>query len=219
MWLQKEDYSNKGQSLIELYTSMVQSGYTTVDGGSIISAYNDMEIRRYKEHVRPLLLESNIRTLLDYGCGGSDYETPDFADGLSAKQYFGLEQVRLYEPAREIDQRETCDAVVCFDVLEHIFITDIPKVLREIFSLANKLVVLNIASYPARALLPNGGNAHITVRDLHWWKGMVDSIAVEFPDIKIKLWVCSKYTEAKGFALYSVSDWLERDSFVIDQNT
>ena len=42
----------------------------------------------------------------------------------------------------------------------------------EVFSsYANRLVVLNIACYKATALLPNGKNAHVTVRDPMWWKG------------------------------------------------
>lgn len=212
--LVRQDFSQKGQKLIDQYTLMAKSGYKTTDGTDITSAYNDMEIRRYREHVKPIFTSLNIETLLDYGCGGSDYERGDFFDEISAKQYFGLKTVNLYEPSREIDQRKRSDAVVCFDVLEHIFISDIPRVLREIFSLADKLVILNIAAYSARALLPNGENAHITVRDLHWWKGMVDSVALEYPIIMIKLWVCPTYSEAKGFELYSADNWLKQNSFV-----
>lgn len=216
MLLRLEDFSEKGQLLVEQYTIMADAGYETIFNEKVTNAYNDFEIRRYKEHVKPLFRELGIKSLLDYGCGGSDYESGKFAEGVSARQFFELERVSLYEPSRGIDQREKSDAVVCFDVLEHIFITDIPRVLKEIFSLAKKLVILNIAAYRARALLPNGENAHITVRDLHWWKGMVDSIAIQFPNVMVKLWVCPKYTEAHGFKLYSAADWLDQDSFVTD---
>ena len=54
--------------------------------------------------------------------------------------------------------------VLCFDVLEHIFINDIPWVLKELFENAKQCVIINVAFYKAAALLPNGENAHITVR-------------------------------------------------------
>ena len=36
----------------------------------------------------------------------------------------------------------------------------------------------------SRALLPNRENAHVTVRDHTWWKGFLDCISMEYPDIK-----------------------------------
>ena len=57
-----------------------------------------------------------------------------------------------------------------FDVLEHIFISDIPYVIHDVFSYSKKLVIINVACYEASALLPNGENTHITVRPPLWWK-------------------------------------------------
>ncbi len=48
--------------------------------------------------------------------------------------------------------------------------SDVPAVLRDILSLADRLVVLNVACYKANALLPNGENAYITARHPFWWK-------------------------------------------------
>ena len=50
--------------------------------------------------------------------------------------------------------------------------------------------MLNIACYPAAAMLPNGENAHITVRDPLWWKGVIDVASIEFPKITVLL-ICS----------------------------
>ena len=61
----------------------------------------------------------------------------------------------------------------------------------ELFSLARKLIVVNVACYKAAALLPNGENAHITVRSPNWWKGVFDVAAMKYPDIKVLL-ICSK---------------------------
>lgn len=207
--------SAKQQSLIEMYSVMARDGYETSDQQHVEVAFSDMEVRAFKDHVKPLLQKHDVRSLLDYGCGGSDYNARGFSGELNAKDFFGLEEVRLYEPARGIDQRQRSDAVFCFDVLEHIFISDVPRVVRELFSLAEKILVINVACYPARALLPNGENAHITVRQPLWWKGMIDSIATEYPDVTVQLWCSIGWRNAQGYPAFRAQDWLEMDGFVV----
>ena len=36
-------------------------------------------------------------------------------------------------------------------------------------SLTKKITFINIASYPAVALLPNGNNVHINIQSYYWW--------------------------------------------------
>jgi len=205
--------SEKGKQLLQLYTLMARDGYRTVDGETIEQAFNDMEIRAFRQPVRDLLRKHQIATLLDYGCGGSDYEAQGFDGDQSARAYFGLRQVYRFEPARGIDQRQHVDAVVCFDVLEHVFIADVPLTIRELFSLAEKLLIVNVACYPARALLPNGENAHVTVRPPHWWKGMFDSAAVEFPEVSLWLICSTAWRKAQAFEPCSASEWLNGPTF------
>jgi hypothetical protein len=206
--------SDKGKQLLDLYAVMARDGYRTVDNQTIEQAFNDMEIRAYRELVKNVLTQYRISTLLDYGCGGSDYEAAGFDGALSAKEYFGLDQVFRYEPARDLDERKKADALVCFDVLEHVFIADLPNIVRELFSLANRLLVVNVACYSAKALLPNGENAHITVRPPHWWKGLFDSIALEYPEVSILLLCSSGWRQTNGFEIWSASDWLQGSTFV-----
>ena len=164
--------------------------------------------------------ELEVRSLLDYGCGGSDYLAKNFHEDKSAKDYFNLEDILLYEPARGIDQRTFAEAVLCFDVLEHIFICDLPKTLREIFYYADKLVILNVACYPAMALLPNGENAHITVRPPLWWKGFVDTVAIDFPKVSVKLYCSIGWRKYIEYPRFSASDWIKKEKFEIplDEN-
>ena len=124
--------------------------------------------------------------------GGSDWDLPGFdpESGLSAREYFKLTKTQTYEPARGLFKSEMRDCVTCIDVLEHIFIADLPAVLNDIFRHAGKAIMLNIACYPAAAMLPNGENAHITVRDPLWWKGVIDVASIEFPKITVLL-ICS----------------------------
>lgn len=207
--------STKQLELIKLYTQMANDGYQTIDEKHIEKAFSDMEIRAFKQHVKPIFEYFNIKTLLDYGCGGSDYELPGFDGELNAINYFNLEGVFLYEPARNKDERKIADAVVCFDVLEHIFISDVPRVIRELFSLARHCLIINVACYSARALLPNGENAHITVRPPLWWKGMFDSIACEFPNVAVQLYCSTGWRKVEAYKLMSASDWQHQKGFVV----
>ena len=167
--------SQKGQGLLKLYKEMADNGYNRADGSFVPVAFSDFELRAYRGNIRPILKQFEISTVLDYGSGGSDWNAPGFDEsGQCAVEYFGLSAVTKYEPARDVDQRGISDCVICFDVLEHVHILDVRNVLIDIFRNAAKLVIINVACYSAAALLPNGENAHITVRHPLWWKGLTD---------------------------------------------
>jgi hypothetical protein len=209
--------SENQKRLIELYSHMAGSGYRTTQNRLVTKVFSDMEIRKFRLSVRDLFSRFHVKTLLDYGCGGSDYRLECFDLEQNALDYFGLREVFLYEPAKQIDQRQKADAVVCFDVLEHIFIADVTAAIRELFSYASKLLIVNVACYPARALLPNGENAHVTVRTPEWCKGVFDVICLEYPDIQVKLWCSIQFNEAVEYQLFSASDWLKTECFVVNQ--
>jgi len=207
--------SKKGEGLIALYKTIANEGYTRGDGTQIKDAFKDFESRNFRQYLRPLIIQQNIKTILDYGCGGSDWLEKGFDDdGSNAREYYGLTECLRYEPARGIDERKNVDCVICFDVLEHIFIADLEAVITDIFSHASKLVILNIACYQAAALLPNGENAHITVRPPQYWKALIDQIALRFPNISILLLTSESYGNANAFPIYKAIDWLESDKFV-----
>ncbi len=207
--------SDKGQRLVDMYSQMAEHGYATNIGADIQDVYNSFELSKIRDVVKNKFAQYDIGTVLDYGCGGSDWTAPGFANEISAIDFFGLKKVYRYEPAREIDERTSVDCVVCFDVLEHIFVSDVATVLRDIFSHAEKLVILNVACYEANALLPNGENAHITVRNPHWWKGVLDLISVEFPTVSIDLICSPQYNKMLAFPTYSDSQRQADDKFCI----
>ena len=208
--------SKKGQELINLYTSMIETGVRRSDGiKNPKGVFNEFGARYYRVNLKRDFDLHKIKSTLDYGCGGSDWMLEGFEPetNQSAKEYFGLNECYRYEPARDIDERQKVDCVINFDVLEHIFIADVSNVIDEIFSYATKLVVLNIACYPAAALLPNGENAHITVRHALWWKAQVDQIALRYPDISVLLIASPGYLEAEAFPIYKANDWLNGSTF------
>ncbi len=211
-------FSKKGQELIEMYERMAREGYDRTDQQRVDAAFSDFELRAYRAQIKPIFDKHSISTVLDYGCGGSDWRFSGFDDasGRSALEFFKLQDAYQYEPARDIDERRQVDCVVSFDVLEHIFISDVPSVLRDMFSYASKLIILNIACYPAAAKLPNGENAHITVRHPIWWKGMIDSISAEYPTTSVCLACSTEWRKSNAFPEWSAKMWQESSSFVVD---
>lgn len=209
--------SSHGNKLLEFYEEMASTGYMRADGVEVENAYDDFELRKFRKFVQPKFEESGIKTVLDYGAGGSDWAAAGFDQetGLSAQEYFNVENVKIFEPARGFSKKESADGVVCCDVLEHIFLPDIPTVVRELFSLCKKLLVVNVACYEAAALLPNGENAHVTVRDPGWWKGVFDIIALDFPLVEVML-ICSKtYDSGLVYETYKSDQWIKSECFSI----
>ena len=157
--------SKKGTDLIKYYKTMAQEGYDRIDGTKVRSAYNDFELQKFRNVVKQNMQQEQIKTILDYGGGGSDWDAINFDlnTGKSAKEFFDLEEVNTFEPARSLLKKIKSDCVVCVDVLG-IFVADIASVVKDLFKLSKKLLVINVACYKAAALLPNGENAHVTVR-------------------------------------------------------
>ena len=70
---------------------------------------------------------------------------------------------------------EEYDGVVCTDVLEHVADDDIPWVLDELFRHARDFVYAVAACYRAHKTLPNGENAHVTLRPTSWWRDQMEA--------------------------------------------
>ena len=207
--------SKKGKALIKMYEEMVTKGIDRVDGTRKEKVYNDFQLRKFRHVCEHLISNEKIKTVLDYGGGGSDWDAPGFEPETkqSAKQFFQIQRVHTFEPARGLMEKKKADCVVCMDVLEHIFIEDIPKVVSDLFSLSKKLLVVNVACYKAVALLPNGENAHITIRSPDWWKGVFDVTASNHKDTEFML-ICS-ITISTGvrYETFKFSDYSSVEGF------
>ena len=207
--------SKKGNDLIKLYEEMAVNGIDRTDGTRKENVYNDFQLRKFRNLCQNQISSEKIKTVLDYGGGGSDWNAPNFdpKTNQSAKDFFKLQQVDKFEPARGLMQKKKADCVVCMDVLEHIFIQDIPKVIDELFALSKKLLVVNVACYKAAALLPNGENAHITVRSPDWWKGVFDAISIGYENIEVMLICSNTFTSGVIFESFKFGDWASTEGF------
>ena len=58
-----------------------------------------------------------------------------------------------------------------------------PWIVGELFGFATCFVFANVACFPARKHLPNGQNAHCTIRPLRWWRQLVEQVARARPGV------------------------------------
>ena len=146
-------------------------------------------------HVRRLVTETAAQSLLDYGSGkGQQYRYWPYrdADGNAygnIQAYWGV-PVHCYDPAYEPYSHlpeGTFDGVVCTDVLEHVPEEDVPWVLDELFAYAQRFVFANVACFPAAKRLPNGQNAHCTVKPVKWWRREVERAAQRRPGVRYEM--------------------------------
>lgn len=115
------------------------------------------------EQISKVVLALNPRSVIDFGCGRSDLVSYFWKDGAR--------RVAKYDPA--IPQYKQMpdghfDLLLCTDVMEHIPMTDVDKIFDEMKTKADK-VLFTISMKPARAKLPDGRNAHVTLLTRDEW--------------------------------------------------
>lgn len=104
-------------------------------------------------------------SVLEYGCGRRT---------LARDISWLLPQVRLYEydpgvPGFDTVPQGMFDIIVCTDVMEHVEEQFVDATLDRLHDMAKHGVLFCIATTPAKSMLPNGQNAHVTVREPQWW--------------------------------------------------
>ena len=188
--------SKRYQQLVEMYRNMHQHGeqFLQLPPEKTFPGFN---IERSASRIKEVTDRIGVDSMLDYGSGKGVAWSKPMADAEgnvheNLKEYLKLTRVRCYDPGhapfQELPLEQKFDAVVCMDVLEHCPAEDIPWILEEMFSFAEKLVISNVACYPASKRLPNGENAHCTIRDVEWWEDIIDRVAENHPNLKWHFW-------------------------------
>ena len=192
---------------------MAENGYNRDDGTFVKNVYSDAEPHKFADQLKKIVEFFDAKNGLDYGSGGSNLNKTKLANGVKFIDYIGLQKIQSFEPARNKKKKYKSDIVLCFDVLEHVFINDVPWVLNDLFKYATKCIVINVACYNAAALLPNGENAHITVRPPSWWLGQIECISSIHPDIYWALFTSESYNNSKFYGVHRMRDRLDSKNF------
>lgn len=124
----------------------------------------------YFEPIANEVLRLNPASILDFGCGRGDLVAHFWKDGAR--------RVAKYDPAipqfKEMPEGHF-DMVLCTDVMEHIPMTDVDKVLSEV-KRKGRNALFTISMKPARAKLPDGRNAHVTLLNADEWMGWIKAV-------------------------------------------
>ena len=126
------------------------------------------------------------------------------------KEYWNLKEYFLYDPSykkNSILPKKSFDCSICIDVLEHIPSQDLSWVIKEILRFTNKIAFFNIACFSAFAVLHNGENAHITIKDPRGWHGFFSSIMQDYPEKKLVCYCTLKDKDGKRkYYAFSIND-------------
>ena len=190
--------SNPSQRYLELtalYRNLHRDGEQRL-GLTAEETYPGVSLLPHVKRIKELIVRTGAATLLDYGCGkGMQYEPHRLTvpgegvfDGVL--EYWDVDEIRCYDPCYERFSKlpeGQFDGVVSTDVLEHCTEDDIPWIVEEMFAYARRFVFACIACYAAKTTLPNGENAHTTVRSSAWWHEVFAAAAARHPGVVWKI--------------------------------
>jgi hypothetical protein len=156
------------------------------------------------KEIRRAIEVHSARSLLDYGSGkGWQYSSMSVAPGVVAEriksallsegsdaesipEYWGVDRPYFYDPCYgplSTKPTTTFDGVVCTDVLEHCCEAELEGIITEVFAFAKRFAYINVSDTDAGMRLPNGENAHCTVRPFKWWEQRIAKIAESYPAV------------------------------------
>ena len=140
----------------------------------LIPSYGGKAYPNNHAYVLKLVKETKSTILLDYGCG----KATQYTEKKLHKDWGFMPS--LYDPGvpkYSVLPVGEFDGIYSTDVFEHIPKEVLPSVIEYIFKNAKKFVFLGICVRPAIHILPNGENAHCTIKPIEWWVDMVNTHA------------------------------------------
>lgn len=204
----RERPSPRFTELLEQYRAMHRNG-DPAKGIAAKQMFDGRSLAPHIRHIKALIARTGASTILDYGSGkGRQYLPIEIAEGgavrwNSIQAYWGVSAIKCYDPGYEplaaLPQGKF-DGVVCTDVLEHCPEQDLGWIVGELFAFADRFVYANVACYPAAKTLPNGENAHCTIRPVDFWRELFEAAGADRPAI---LWELRAETP-RGNALAEV---------------
>jgi len=121
------------------------------------------------QKVKELLLNNNIKSILDFGCGKGNVTK-------LLKENYPNVKIIGWDPAFSEEQLpDQVDLIISIDVLEHIEPSKLNKTLIDLKK-RSQLQYHAIACHRATTNLPDGRNAHLIIETPCWWKEKLTSL-------------------------------------------
>ena len=167
-----------------------------------INLYKELYLKNteYARNLKPMyrIINSYINfkceSFLDYGCGEGNLSE------LFEKQ--NNYTIYKYDPAitkySNLNKDLKVDLIVNCDVMEHIPEIEIDNILLHM-SKISKNVFFNIHLAKAKTILPNGENAHCTIKPKEWWQLKINKY------FKISDIVPSSYPKSVSIITWKIS--------------
>jgi hypothetical protein len=140
------------------------------------SIFRGYSLSEHIPAIQTIVQNSNIKTLLDYGCGKAE-----MYDLHRLRQLWKLDSISLYDigvPKYTSKPVGRFDMTVCVDVLEHIPLELLDQTMDELNKYTSKVLYLCVSCHPASKKLPDGRNAHLNVQTKEWWKQRIKQMDV-----------------------------------------
>lgn len=204
----RDNPSPRYRELLRMYQEMHQVGERS-RGDAAEQTFDGRSLKRQAQRIKRLIESTSALRILDYGSGkGRQYDPAPFSvegEGAwdSVIDYWEVDEVVCFDPAYPPFSKRPegrFDGVISTDVLEHCPVEDIDWILAELFSYAERFVFATIACYPAVKRLPNGENAHCTIRPPQWWEAALFRAAAASPGVRWEAWVEPERTKSPGRA-------------------
>lgn len=140
--------------------------------------FKGLTLAKFSEPVVKCFRWIGVKSALDFGAGtGASWESPDLKE-------YKLEKLVQYDPG--IPEKEALpeglfDAVLVFDVLEHVPEDEVNDVLKEIFSHSSRLVMMSFCPRGSRKKLPSTGeDVHVTQKPREWWEQRISAANLSY---------------------------------------
>lgn len=139
-------------------------------------------LRPWLTEITGLVNKTGAQNLLDYGCGlGEQYTVEKWHSA------WGILPT-LYDPAvkgRDVRPKGTFHGVICTDVLEHVPDAEVGGVCADLCHYAERFLFVTVCCRAAKRILPDGRNAHITIKPAKWWDAQLKAYLK--PDCRLVL--------------------------------
>jgi hypothetical protein len=195
--------SPRYRELLTLYRRMHAEGERYL-GIPPEGTFHGVSLAPQASRIRSLIRRTGALSILDYGSGkGQQYIAGcvEFSGGgvqQNVQDYWDVDYIYCYDPGYPPYSKlpeGRFDGVIATDVLEHCPEEDLAWIVAEMFSFARKFVFASIAGFQARKRLPNGENAHCTVKPKQWWQTLFERAGARRANVVWEAWLLQAIDE------------------------